>query len=188
MGECYFYMKAQFPSEKILTKVYPKIIAFLKEGQQAQEWWQEHRNNKPAKFWKPFQTNFPIVSQYLIQANLFGKDCNNDLAGNLEFGYEGMDKNADKTTNEFHWSAEVWHMGSWEHFPKFFQTQFGASKVVWGSEENGCGSIDGVELYDYETIIKDILKHTEVLPTLLGINDELDTLIEVALKKPGRKK
>jgi hypothetical protein len=86
MGECYFYLKAKFPSTQHLKKVYPDIQKFLKEGQKAEEWWQNHRGDKPKIFWTAFETNFPTVTQYLKHAGKFGADNNNGLSGQLEFG------------------------------------------------------------------------------------------------------
>jgi hypothetical protein len=61
--------------------------------------------------------------------------------------------------------------------------ELGAIKVVWNTEENGCGGIDSLNLYEWEEIVKDILKKKQILPLLMGINKELDELISGILKK-----
>lgn len=40
----------------------------------------------------------------------------------------------------------------------------------------------GPYLYDCDEIVADILKQKKILPTLIGINKELDELIEESLK------
>lgn len=46
-----------------------------------------------------------------------------------------------------------------------------------------CGAVVHVDDPDWRHIVEDILEHTDILPTLIGINGELDSLIEQEMKK-----
>lgn len=85
--------------------------------------------------------------------------------------------------DEMDYQASVSHMADWTHVAESLKKEFGASKVVWTNEENGCGSLDDLQFEDNERIVQDILKRKTLLPSLLGINDELDALIADKLKE-----
>ena len=83
--------------------------------------------------------------------------------------------------------VDVWHFTDWSHWSTFIKNKLNALKVVCCNEEQGVGSLDGLTLYEWEDIVKDILNHPGVLPTLLGINEELDDLIGQVVAKPVKK-
>jgi hypothetical protein len=64
--------------------------------------------------------------------------------------------------------------------------KYGATRVLWDTEENGTGSLDSIQLYEYEDIVSDILKHTELHPLLLGIHDDLDVLLDMKMRTPKK--
>jgi hypothetical protein len=57
--------------------------------------------------------------------------------------------------------------------------------VVWGSEEYGGGSLDALNLYEWEAIVKNILKCEKTLPILLDIHPDLNALIAIQLGRKG---
>jgi hypothetical protein len=145
MGEATYYLKARF-REDISPDLQEQITNFIKEGQAAYKWWQEHRGcPDPTRFWKQFAVKFPVVTEYL--GDTVGGDCNNGLAGVLSFGEE---KDIDtiaftrrvvisppfvRTSYVFQYSAYVWHLASWDEFATFLEQKFGASRVNWLSDE-----------------------------------------------------
>src|ERR1700726_983197 len=88
MGMAMYYLKARFASEKAACKALPRIQAFLEQGKKAEAWWQAHRDQKGKRkqqaFWRSFRRRFPQVQLYLGSRR--DCDCNNGLAGVLQFG------------------------------------------------------------------------------------------------------
>ena len=106
-------------------------------------------------------------------------DCNGEeLSDRLHINILSPDEYPD----ELAYSSCVSHMSDWSHIADSLKG-FGAAKVIWSTEENGCGDLDNLQLEDNEKIVKDILKRRILLPSLLGINDELDALIADKLKE-----
>ena len=91
MGQCQYALKARFPRKK-LAKIFPDIMTFWKQGQAAEDWYHEHRNDtehlyvnsllnkalmkefKPLKekFWAEFKRQFPLVAEMLKQVKDHG--------------------------------------------------------------------------------------------------------------------
>ena len=187
MGECAYYIKAAFKTEVEAKEAFKRLNAFLKESVKAYSFWQDGRSKKGPTFWKAFETNFPLISGYIKKyvtengKTVWGGDPN-DLSGSMDFGEE--DPVAGMSGNIVGYGdSNVWHMADWQPFANYITGELGAVKVVWDTEENGCGSIDCLSLYDWEEIVKDVLKQRQLLPCLLGVNKDLDELISSKLKK-----
>ena len=134
MGEARYYMKVYFQTEQDVLQNLPKIMAFWEEGIKAEDWWQTHRGESSAIFWAAFEQEFPLVSEMLRQANLFGGDCNNDLAGHLDFGDSG-DYCIEEAGNSILINATVWHFANWDIQKAFILHEFQALAVNWLSDE-----------------------------------------------------
>lgn len=148
MGSCMYYLKA----DECTKYNFYKIEKLIQEGSKAEDFWQENRGiyNKPAmpreEFWKKFQDNFPMVSEYLTYIKKFGGDSNNELAGYLNFGHEDdfenlefIDEYKDDNNEEvgqIKYSAYVWHLADWTGFMKFLQSKFKVRNARWLSEED----------------------------------------------------
>lgn len=140
MGEATYYLKALFP-EDISEELEEQITEFIKEGQTAYEWWQNHRMcPEPQRFWDRFTVKFPVVTEYL--GDLVGGGCNNELSGMLDFGDDNELENIEINDYELIYSCTCWHFASWDRFATFLQQKFGAETVNWLSEED----IDPFEL------------------------------------------
>jgi hypothetical protein len=85
--------------------------------------------------------------------------------------------------SELAWDAVVWHMSDWGPLCDFIQKKFGATKVVWDTEEGGCGSLENLNLYDWEDIVRTILKKKKILPLLLHVHNDLDIFIEREMRR-----
>jgi ABC-type nitrate/sulfonate/bicarbonate transport system substrate-binding protein len=131
MGESTYYLTAEFESEEKLNENFDSIKKFIKQGQKAEDFWQNHRYEKREIFWKKFKAKFPIVYEYL--GELADKDNNNGLAGELDFG---MDKEIPtKNKNILEFSDMVWHIASWDRFADFLKKKFEAKNVEWFNNE-----------------------------------------------------
>jgi hypothetical protein len=137
MGEACYYIKGYNCSKE----TFEKIKEFFLEGSKAEDWWQEHRGidreGKRGEFWSEFEQNFPLVTKYMKFRKLFGKDCNNDLAGELDFGTEediGDSMYLDE--DEFRYSAVIWHCATWDGIANYLKKEFGLKNVRWISEED----------------------------------------------------
>ena len=139
MGEATYYMKGFNCTEEN----FEKIKAFILEGTKAEDWWQEYRDcegrGKRDEFWKHFDKKFPTIVKYLKSINLHGKDCNNDLAGYLDFGMfdseEDIYDSVSLDGDEFRYHAYVWHFADWNGLAKFIQSEYGLRSIRWISDE-----------------------------------------------------
>lgn len=149
MGEATYYFKARFKSQADAEAALPRVKRLISEGIEAQDYWQDHRGmereGKRAEFWKEFKKKFPVITKYLESYRvgccghehfLVDGDCNNDLAGQLDFGSHQDDAdNAEVHGSEIHYNATVWHFSHWDGFMQFLKSEFGAVKTGWLSDE-----------------------------------------------------
>ena len=184
MGECAYYLKAAFPTEAIAIKVEKKLNAFFKESMDAYTFWQASRDSEAEdSFWKVYSKKFPRMMKYLTASNI-GQRGNPDwkgLSGHADFGQD--DYVVLRQGNVLCWEASsVWHFANWQPLADFIKSEYSATKVVWATEEGGCSSLEALQLYNWKQIVQDILDHKELYPTLIGINDELNILLEPLMK------
>lgn len=188
MGECYYRFKARFPKGTLLDKK-KEIEAFIDEGVAAEDWWQDHRNNKPSVFWPQFKKLFPTITEYLDTQygwEELDKNCGNGLAGILEFGKDRDSSSNLQTSYDdalendiLLYTEEVWHLAEWNGFCEFLKHKWGALDAVWNSEE---AEPDWPNFYDADEIVHKIFKsHDPAL--LIGIDPQLDILLEEKIKR-----
>lgn len=141
MGEANYYLKARFKDDAAAAEALPKIKAFIAEGIRAGDWWQAHRDlerdGRRHEFWNSFATEFPLVYKYLGMFRAADGDCNNALAGLLDFGASEdyvEDVNQDGAVLSYG-SGSIWHFTDWSHFMDFLQSEFGAVKTTYCSDE-----------------------------------------------------
>jgi hypothetical protein len=165
MGECAYYFKAQFKDDKTAKLTKPLMQQFLLEAQKAYSFWQGHRGDTDAKkFWREFSKDFPMTTAYAKEAKLYGKP-QEKLSGHLDFGQDENDvQYLNLSGSELGYCAtNVWHFADWSDLANFIKTYFKAIKVVVASEEDGCGSLESLNLYEYEEIVKALVKHVNSL-------------------------
>ena len=118
----------------------PKIEAFIKQGRDAENYWQEHREmersgNREA-FWSEFKKKFPNIVEYLEPTNLVDGDCGNDLAGRIDFddccGNMNLNLSEDGVLT---YEATVWHFATWKYFVKYLMDKYGGTEGHWWSDE-----------------------------------------------------
>ncbi len=149
MGEARYYLKAVFPTD-ITSEQLTTIQDFFLEGQDAEDWWQTHRFVKDQgqhnRFWYEFKQNFPLVTELIH--DLIGGDCNNDLAGRLDFGdtEDTPPPTIGQKPNEVLYDAIVWHYADWTPLCKFLKSHFGATAAGWLSDEYICDLSQLIEM------------------------------------------
>lgn len=182
MGECAYFLKAEFKDKKTATNVAQKLNAFFKEASKAYNFYQDAREGNPKEFWQKFESQYPLLFDYAKTLPGYGKKSPQKvLSGNTDFGQEEDDE-VRQVDNILGWVAEVWHMADWSPLAAYIKEKFGAIKVVIDTEENGCGSLDSLMLYDYEAIVDRLLKHKELFPMLMGVHDDLDAMLDIKMK------
>ena len=140
MGECNYSIVANFKG-RLSDKKKQAIKEFFAEGIKAETYWQKNRGETPDRFWPGFTFRFPVVSEYLrtcAEINV-GGECNNALAGLLDFGSseEDLDNHMNFSSRQVTYEALVWHMANWGPLAKFMKVKFDAETVWVGSENNG---------------------------------------------------
>jgi hypothetical protein len=136
MGTATYYLKANGCTKE----KFEGIKAFFHEGVRAEEFWQNNRDmenqNKRENFWGTFAVHFPIVSKYLDSLGLYDRDCNNDLAGHLDFGYHNaVDEMKCDEYGILWFNAEVWHFAEWDGLCRFLESEYGLENARWISDE-----------------------------------------------------
>jgi hypothetical protein len=180
--ECAYYMKMSFPTVKKAQIAERGLTKLFAENREAYDSWQNNCGNLNKDFWDAYQTRFPLTSEYIkFIGDCWGNDDGQVLSGKLDFGIE--ESQLSRMDNQIGYAAgNVWHMADWGSLCKFIQNKYGASKIVWDTEENGIGSLDSLQLYNWEEIVRALLKNKKMLPTLIGLHEDLDALIEGVLK------
>lgn len=139
MGEATYYMKGYNCND---DATFERIWYFMREGSEAEDWWQDHRHYEREKrrdrFWEEFDKKFPHVSDYLKFIKKHGGDCSNDLAGYLDFGVWEDDQDNLKRGDgdEIRYNAYVWHFADWDGLCKYIEKTFGLTNVRWLSDEH----------------------------------------------------
>jgi hypothetical protein len=142
MGEATYYLKAYFNSNDDAKRAMVQITPLIEQGIEAQDWWQDHRGmdeSERPEFWKQFSERFPAVTEYLGETrsrnSLVGGDCNNELAGELDFGSDSDIESLMLNGSEIWYCGYVWHFADWTRLADAFY-RAGAVKVNWISDEN----------------------------------------------------
>lgn len=138
MGEAIYYMKVYCKSEEQAAELLPKLQAFFTEGVKAENYWQENRGEQKTQedFWKEFEQQFPLVSEYLTASNrALEGDKNNTLAGELDFGDEDAIDRMSAAGKEILYNSMVWHFAKWDPLAAFITKKFEVEKVAWISDE-----------------------------------------------------
>lgn len=132
MGTAVYYMKVKFRDGEAMREKAEAVAAFLDEGKEAKDYWQSCRHWDPKYFWPEFREKFPTVYRYLETVGAAEGDCNNGLAGLLEFP-----ENVENTPDGEIWlSGEVWHFADWDPLKEFVVLRFGAVEAPWLSDEH----------------------------------------------------
>jgi hypothetical protein len=190
MGSCNFYLKAEFPNETAAIKVEPLLNTFFAEAFEAYEYYctswddaaRQDLKSSPChkKFWPEFSKRFPIVMEYV---KTLPEYKHNSVPGNLTLSFGEEDGKILRQYNTLCWlGKDTWRMADWSGLAKFIKTKHGATRVVYGSEDTGIASLESLNLYDWESIVRNILKQKNLLPLLLHIHEDLDTLLEQKMK------
>jgi hypothetical protein len=175
MGECAYFFKAQFPTAKIANKIAVQLNEFFSQASAAYWLWQDYKGEN---FMAELKKKFPLVAEY-GEVNGFKKL--DDFSRHLDLKNE-EDNEVRIEGDTVGWVEEVGHMSDWTPLCKFVQKKYGAIKCVWDTEENGCGSLDSLQLYEYQAIVDSLLKHPELFPVLLRVHDDLDKMLDIKMR------
>ena len=184
MGEANYQMKIRFPAGTLKKKL-PKIKAFFVKGCEAYDYWQSNRTKPREFFRKEFEKKFPQISDYINTIpNIWYKGLSGRLSfANSKADVEDMTYNKTSLGDELFFESIVWHFAEWTPLVNYVQKKFGGIKNTWTSDEY----VPPFTIEDNEQIVNDILNKAP-LPTLMGINKELDELISYRLKNSPNKK
>lgn len=185
MAECAYYLKALFPSEEKAKRASEKLNVFFAEAREAHEFYQHgFDSGEEKKFWKTFKSRFPLVFDYVktLPDYMDGeRHISGVLTGKLDFG---QDEDIRLEGNVICWiGSDVWHNATWSPLCNYIESKYGAIKVIYDNEENGCMSLDSLQLYDYEDIVNNLMEHEELFPMLLGIHDDLNEILDLKMRK-----
>jgi hypothetical protein len=157
MGDCFFYLVAEFPSEKRAECFLPVFRGFLEEQARCAEEWQRIRQNhtaSPRKRYEELRRRFPRAMAWVRfgpferRKGIDDDGAMNLLAGHLFEPLEDYELQRDRELLRL--KARVWHLASWNHLVEFCVLEGGA-RSQWISEEY-IG-----ERSDDETIFADLL-------------------------------
>jgi hypothetical protein len=163
MGECAYYMKVEFRTKRDATKAKPQFEKFIQECVDA------HAIDDNEKL-KEYLAGHPLVNEFATTLEKI------DDIPDIGIGWEsGQEDNVLCLV-----AYDNWHMANWTDLVEFIKTKFKA-RVVWDTEDEGCGGLDSLQLHDWEAMIKSLLKEKKILPTLIHIHPELDELIAQTL-------
>jgi hypothetical protein len=159
MGDCFFYLVAEFPSEKRAECFLPVFRSFLEEQARCAEEWQRIRRNhavSPRKRYEELRRRYPMAMAWVrlcsFERNdsIDTDDSMNLLAGHL---FEPLDDYELQREGELlKLKARVWHLSSWSHLVEFCVLKGGA-RSQWISEED----VERSKCSDDEAIFADLL-------------------------------
>jgi hypothetical protein len=176
MSECFYFLKAEFPNKEKATKAREELNKFFAQAREAYYFWQDYTGKN---FMKDLKEKYPLVAEY---GEINGFKCHDDFSRNLNLCND-EDNEVRQMDNILGWSEEVSHMASWRLLCSFIQKKYGAVRTVWESEDEGCGSLDSLQLYNYEGIVTELMKHEELFPLIIGIHEELNAMIDIKIKE-----
>jgi hypothetical protein len=135
MGEAMYYMKAEVATPENVKK----IKSFFREVERSQDYWQKFRDMEDAGerelFWQGFKSKFPKTYDYLTVAGLADKDCNNELAGQIDFGSGDEIDSMELRGETIYYRAYVWHFSQWDNLMRYLVFKFQLMNPRWLSDE-----------------------------------------------------
>ena len=168
MGECNYYLKAQFRTNEEAETASKGLARLVKAIERARP----RTTPTKSRILKEF---FTISKMDSIWKNPYGEK---DYIPDCNLGYELY-----VAGKVLFYMACVSHMTSWGPLCNYLEKKFNAIKVVCGTEEEGY-NMDSLHLYEWEEIVQAILtKKQDVLPLLLNVHEDLDALISLTLKE-----
>jgi len=169
MGECAYFFKARFETANEARKALPKVRQLIKEMIEVHNWRKDKCRYSARKF--------PMVADFLKFIDSAGDTGNTVSVG------DGDNEPFISEDTICYASGYVWHLETWENLGAYIMKKLGAVKFVWDTDENGCGSLEGLNIYDWEGIVRNLLKSKAILPLLLKVHPDLDLLVGAKLKR-----
>jgi hypothetical protein len=126
MGSTNYYLKARFASVEAAATALPLVEDFIRQCQEAEIWTDENQGQDMPTM---LAGKFPLAHAF---CDFYGGNVNDSHFG---FGTDEMPflDEADKAVILF--TAEVWHMLSWERFCDYLVKHFGAVTAKYISDE-----------------------------------------------------
>jgi hypothetical protein len=169
MGECSYFFKMQFRNGAEAEKALKPVGNFMRQMMAAHD----HLASE-----KGFEKMFPLVADYLKYIgteNLDGRD------GTVSVGSDDSVLYRDEDTLSYA-GYNTWHMEDWTPLMGYLEHRFRPIKTSYANEEDGCASLDSLNLYDWEGIVRSLLKRKALLLQLLHVHKDLDELLTHKLK------
>jgi hypothetical protein len=161
MGDCFYYLLAEFPSEKRAERFLPVFRGFLDEQAECASEWQRIRkeyNRPPRERYLELRRRFPRAVAWVRFGPFERKDSVDDdgpmnlLAGHLFEPLDDYELQRDRELLRL--KARVWHLSLWSHLVEFCVLG-GRARAQWVSEED----VEGVygRDFDDETVFAELL-------------------------------
>jgi len=133
MGEATYYFKAIFKTKEDAQKSFDKIREYLRQNNEAYDYWQDKRNSKnPQLILNNLKKKYPQVMK-LINVDKVTTNMN-ELSGNFIEIMEDITDNLEIIGNEIQFSGMTWHFADWRTL-EVFCLKLGAVNAKWISDE-----------------------------------------------------
>jgi len=181
MGECAYFIKAQFKSAPVAYRTLSKVRKFLKEVQKAEDFMYTRygpgSTNKKA-IWKEMKEKFPTAAEYLETTQ---QDPDDSISRVWIGSLDEIAQNLQQDGDVISYSAYIGHFSDWSFLAAFLKNKFEAKRVVYAKEEDGTGSLEDLDLYEYQEIVEHLVQQAKVYhplrDLLKGIHRDLDAMI-----------
>jgi len=133
-----FYFKFRFGNAEKFSFQLEELKKFINEGYKAYEFWQDNRDkfkDLPRRFWEKFEIQFPQIKEFLESIGKFGGDCNNTLAGILEFPTPEASEKINDQKLVFSIVDELWGHGSPALWAKYIAEKLNIKSEVLTEDE-----------------------------------------------------
>jgi len=172
MGECNYFFKMQFRNSREAKKALKPVGDFLKQMREVHD----SVNN---------EKKFPLVEDYF---KYIGHDETKGSApflfrrnGTVSIGNEDSPLYIHEDTLCYA-GYDTWHLEDWTPLMNYLKDKFHPIRTAYSSEEDGVSSLDAMNLYNWEGIVRSLLKRKDLLPLLLRAHKDLDELLNFKMK------
>lgn len=148
MGECVYYLKAEFEDEQKAKAALETAEKFLARVYECADRWQDNRSHDInvaqgalAALKEEYHDVFEGLGLLGVEADP-GLNC---LAGELNAPDLSSDGDISQMGSVVFMSGTVWHGADWTGFEEYFR-KLGAIAVGWISEEDAGGPWDQIEM------------------------------------------
>ena len=191
MGECSYFFKMQFKNKREAKKALKPIGDFLRQMREvhdspslAPDSVERLHGERDQAIRRNYEKDFPLVADYLeyVGTNMAGGWKGDRTAWSVSVGGDGSPLYLTDEDTIGYAGYDTWHLEDWTPLMGYLGYRFGPIRTGYASEENGCAGLDSLNLYDWEGIVRSLLKRKALLPALLRAHKDLDELLSHKMK------